>query len=583
MSEITLTGGTLLPSPNETPSLSGGGRTGSGSSGGNGNMQNQYQHSTSHSHSHSHSHGGHGNHGGQGGAIELMQQQQQQLNSPSLDDLVNSSKEEIARALSTLVRFGRYEALVPLLEQLEARRDMGELLQQLDEGGHSLYHWAAKRVDEIRFLQCLVDLAIKHRLAPQVLNVSSEDNVGMRPLHWACTEGSIPHAALLLRHGADLEAKDSSGCTPLLIAAQYGQVEVVAYLLKRGANIQAVDTSWDTAMHWAAYKGSIQVCGLLAYYQTLSFSTQDAYGQTPVHLAALRGHTSVVRYILQRLPKKDVLFLKDKNERTPLDLAIHKNRPNVEAILREAMAAAEDPRGHFFRKTLWSNLKDVCSVKTWKSWMGLTVGMDEMDEPTKTPYYFMIANFILHFGFMVGIFAPFFNLGQGLLWDMTGWLSLNFVLMILTWIAFYKTVTTSPGYLDESCPDIGKWRKLYEETLEAYADENSHGHLVRVSRVGIWFLVLCFCVCVCLPRDGWYCPFRSWLYSGLNVFLFWGLLLFLCCPIPHSNFVIPATLPGPSAPSIAASIESVSSSLTISAPSSTIRSASTITNTFTSS
>jgi palmitoyltransferase ZDHHC13/17 len=173
----------------------------------------------------------------------------------------------------------------------------------------------------------------------------------MTPLHWACTEASIPHVALLLTKGhADIEAKDSSGCTPLLIAAQYGQVEVVAFLLQKGAQLLAVDKSGDTALHWASYKGSIPVCGLLGYYDNaLTFAMVDQYGQTPLHLAALRGHTSVVRYILRQLGTtlnntksgksstfssssalSDVLFLKDKNGRTPLDLAIHKVKNDVE-------------------------------------------------------------------------------------------------------------------------------------------------------------------------------------------------------------------------------------------------------------
>mmetsp|Transcript_55064 Transcript_55064/g.133785 ORF Transcript_55064/g.133785 Transcript_55064/m.133785 type:complete len:634 (+) Transcript_55064:324-2225(+) len=412
--------------------------------------------------------GGGGGPGGGGGGYH-----------PSIDDLADASPDEIVKAVSTLMRFGRFEALQPLLDQLEKKKITASILQQLDDGGHSLFHWAAKRVDDIRFLQTLIDLAIKFRLTPAVLNIASEDNVGMRPLHWACTEGSIPHTALLLKHGGPemLEARDTSGCTPLLIAAQYGQVEVCAFLIKKGANIKAVDTSLDSALHWAAYKGSSHVCGFLAYYpDALSFATQDAYGQTPLHLGSLRGHTSVVRYILQRLSKKEkeqVLFQKDKNERTPLDLAVHKNRPNVEAVLREEMATVEDPRGHFFRKTLWSNLTEFCSPKSWKKWMGFTAGMDEMDELSKFPYYFILVNFVLHLFFMTFVFAPVGSAGQGLLWDKSGLLLFNFTFMILTWYFFWMTVKTKPGYVDDSLREIQKWRKLYEETLESYADESA--------------------------------------------------------------------------------------------------------------
>eukprot|EP00534_Pseudo-nitzschia_fraudulenta_P003077 CAMPEP_0201129008 /NCGR_PEP_ID=MMETSP0850-20130426/35509_1 /ASSEMBLY_ACC=CAM_ASM_000622 /TAXON_ID=183588 /ORGANISM="Pseudo-nitzschia fraudulenta, Strain WWA7" /LENGTH=451 /DNA_ID=CAMNT_0047398365 /DNA_START=80 /DNA_END=1432 /DNA_ORIENTATION=- len=451
MSEITLTGGTLVPSRSVSNQDHSSIPNGTGH-----NHGDQTGHSHSHPRSHSHSN-----------VIEmaLVSPHNRVNDMASLDELVKGTEEEIARALSTLMRFGRFESFPPILEKMEqTNRSIPDIvLKQFDQGGHTLFHWAAKRVEDIRFLQTLVDLSTKHGLKSDVFNVASKDNVGMRPIHWACTEGSIPHTALLLKNGADPEAKDNSGCTPLLIAAQYGQVEVVAYLLKKGANIQAVDSSRDTALHWAAYKGSMDVCGLLAYYKQLSFATQDAYGQTPLHLAALRGHTSVVRYILQQLDstqrsERDILFVTDKNQRTPLDLAIHKKRPNVEIVLKEAMAAVEDPRGHFFRKTLWSNMKELLSVENWKSWFGLAPrGMDEMDSPTKVPYYFVLCNFVLHFVLMVVVMAPFTNAGKGLLWDKSGLLLVDFVTTFLLWYFFAKTVKTSPGYMDDSMPGIGKW------------------------------------------------------------------------------------------------------------------------------
>jgi len=393
--------------------------------------------------------------------------------SPSLDDIVGASVDEVIKSLSSLLRFGRFEAVEPLLEKLKIQKGSDHLiaiLRAVDEGGHTLIHWASKRTDDTRFLRKLVDLALELR-AVDVLNTSSTDNVGMRPLHWACTEGSIPHVALLLKSGADLEAKDSSGCTPLLIAAQYGQVEVVAYLLQNGANIKGVDTARDSALHWAAYKGSIQVCGLLSHYQKLDWTTQDTYGQTPIHLAALRGHTTVVHYILEHLEKKDVLFQKDKNERTPLDLAIHKNRPTVEGVLREAMSELEDPRAYFLKKTVMSNIKDMFSVKTWKHWMGFTHGMDEK-KPSKFPYYFMLFHFLVHIYIFTTIFAPFANPGAGILWDLSGWIMWNFFATFGSWYCFYKTVNTKPGYLDSSSSIIPKWRRLYAQTLESFADEN---------------------------------------------------------------------------------------------------------------
>jgi len=514
MSEITLTGGTLIPS--STASNEGSTATGTG---------------VAHTHGH---HSGHSCHSKNG--IEMASLGSNN-NAASLEELAKASDEEISRALSTLMRFGRFESFPPILAKLEENnRSIPDIvLKQFDQGGHTLFHWAAKRVDDIRFLQTLVELATKYALAPDLFNVASKDNVGMRPIHWTCTEGSIPHAALLLKNGADPEARDNSGCTPLLIAAQYGQVEVVAYLLKKGANIQAVDSSRDTALHWAAYKGSIEVCGLLAYHKQLNFAAQDAYGQTPLHLSALRGHTSVVRYILQRLDpveksERGVLFVADKNQRSPLDLAIHKNRPNVEIVLREAMADVQDPRGYFFRKTLWSNIKGLFSPKSWKSWMGLTPrGMDEMDVASKFPFYIVVTNLTIHFALMVGVMAPFANAGNGLVWDKSGILMLNFITMFFTWYFFAKTVKTSPGYVDESMPNIGKWRQLYEDTLESLADETTYSGEQKIPQERPF--QLCHTCHVARPHRSKYCR-----VTRKNVLLFDHFCPFIDNTIGLNNY-----------------------------------------------
>ena len=471
MSEITLTGGTLVPSSSSSTSND---NPAHANSNANSNATNTNSTNT---------HISIGSAPNKNG-IEMTAISANNRSSSLPMDITTATGQEIARILFTLMRFQRFESVPPILEKMkENDRSVADVLKEYDEGGHTLFHWASKRIDDIRFLQTLVDLVKNLSLKTDVLNAASKDNVGMRPIHWACTEGSIPHAALLLNQGADIEAKDNSGCTPLLIAAQYGRVEVVAYLLKKGANLQAVDTSRDTALHWAAYKGSNEVCGLLAYYQQLSFAAQDTYGQSPLHLAALRGNTSVVRYILQKLGSqrgdREVLFVKDKNGRTPLDLAIHKQKRNVEYVLKEAMAAAEDPRGHFLRKTLGNSLKDLFSIDSWQNWFGMLPQTDEMDAPSRFPFYIVLANLALHFVLMVGVMAPFGNAGKGLLWDRSRWLMLDFVFMVTTWYTFSKTVRTSPGYLDESHPDIGKWRKLYEETLESLAENETNQQTKR--------------------------------------------------------------------------------------------------------
>ena len=64
---------------------------------------------------------------------------------------------------------------------------------------------------------------------------TSADKHGFTPLHHACGEGHVDCAALLIAHGASVDAPNSRDETSLHLAAAMGQVKVVRLLLEHGA------------------------------------------------------------------------------------------------------------------------------------------------------------------------------------------------------------------------------------------------------------------------------------------------------------------------------------------------------------
>ncbi|MDR2128952.1 MAG: ankyrin repeat domain-containing protein [Burkholderiaceae bacterium] len=62
---------------------------------------------------------------------------------------------------------------------------------------------------------------------------------GWTPLHYAATGGHAELIKLLLKAGADLDARSPNDSTPLMMAARYGSAESVRLLLKAGADPHA--------------------------------------------------------------------------------------------------------------------------------------------------------------------------------------------------------------------------------------------------------------------------------------------------------------------------------------------------------
>jgi len=511
-----------------------------------GDQQQQQQQHHNHSHGHQHHHSATCP---QNAAARQQRQSslvQVQLNVP---ELLNSSgggdevstRKKIVQALFTLVRMGPYEMYEELTTEWRKKKKKEEaggssnsasaaaaamaeidraVREARDDRGHSLLHWASKRVDDPRFVKDLsryVDAGVPTELD------------GMTPVHWACTESNaLPVLKVLLQSSSLsrsasskplLEVRDSTGCTPLLIAAQHGQVETAAWLVQMGADRDATDSSRDSAVHWAAYKGSLSVLGMLTHDTgrgggnsavvdaSRILEQPDAYGQTPLHLAALRGHVDVCRYILRQLlvspgaaapasseqRKRQVLYLldmPDKNLRTPYGLAVHKQQHRVAHLLDDVRARLTQNRKQQLRGAVVRNARSLVSISAWKEWMGFgsaAIGDDNGAGGTGSadsiltggtapqfPFYYVGAHIVANYAFYFSVYLPIFNTSSGLLWDSM--LSHILLLALLSFglYCFYQTYKTDPGKVELN--DVQVWRRLYERTLEEYANADTPGH-----------------------------------------------------------------------------------------------------------
>ena len=126
------------------------------------------------------------------------------------------------------------------------------------------------------------------------------------------------------------------------MAAQWGQADAAAYLIKVGADFRIFDRHDDSALHWAAYKGNVEIVGLL-HHLGLPLDDADGYGQTPLHLASLRGNLGVCEYLLVDAvtTTKTRLDPVDKNQKRPVDLATEKGHRHIVQFLNRQRPVCE--------------------------------------------------------------------------------------------------------------------------------------------------------------------------------------------------------------------------------------------------
>ncbi|XP_027653709.2 inversin isoform X7 [Falco cherrug] len=195
-------------------------------------------------------------------------------------------------------------------------------------------------------------------------NVTSYDNLFRTPLHWAALLGHAQIVHLLLeRNKFGTIPSDSQGATPLHYAAQSNFAETVEVFLKHPSVKDDSDLEGRTSFMWAAGKGSDDVIRtMLTLKLDIDINMTDKYAGTALHAAALSGHVSTVKLLLEYNAQVDAL---DVMKHTPLFRACEMGHKEVIQTLIRGGARVDlvDQDGH--SPLHWAALggnADVCQI-----------------------------------------------------------------------------------------------------------------------------------------------------------------------------------------------------------------------------
>ena len=164
------------------------------------------------------------------------------------------------------------------------------------------------------------------------------------PLHLAALRGNAEVVALLLTAGAEVKAKTSDGFTPLHAALRGGNAEVVAMLLNAGAEVDARDAFGETLLLEGVKTCSVEVVTVLVKARAAVNAT-STWGETPLHRAAVRGSTDLVTLLLKAGAEVDAKS--DPLGSTPLHEAAQRGHADVVTLLAKfgAEVDAKDRSG----------------------------------------------------------------------------------------------------------------------------------------------------------------------------------------------------------------------------------------------
>jgi len=180
---------------------------------------------------------------------------------------------------------------------------------------------AAVNDDDYEGIESLL-LSVSPEKKSEVLEYLNADSV--TPLWSSCKQGFVESAAVLLRHGANINFQSKFGETPAYIASHLGRKSVLELLLKHGADFLTIrDRRGELPIHVACYHNRPQCVRMLLDAGT-PVNVQDKDGRTACYVCSYHDHWEILEMLIRE--GCDVNIARN-NGRTPLYCAAAEGNP----------------------------------------------------------------------------------------------------------------------------------------------------------------------------------------------------------------------------------------------------------------
>uniref|UniRef100_A0A8C7DCI0 Transient receptor potential cation channel, subfamily A, member 1b n=1 Tax=Oncorhynchus kisutch TaxID=8019 RepID=A0A8C7DCI0_ONCKI len=242
------------------------------------------------------------------------------------------------------------------------------------------------------FTYVCVSCPLQHSSMMDLL--STEDNEGCTPLHYACRLGIHESVKNILVLQVSLDRKSKDKKSALHFAAQYGRINTCQRLLETITDSRLLNEGDErglTPLHLASGGGHAKVVELLLRKGALFHS--DYKGWTCLHHAAAEGYTQTMKIVLGTNIK--LLDKLDEDGSTALHVAAREGQVAAVRLLLQRGAEISLNKSHasFFHEALQHRRKDVVNAIIDSDRFDQSCGLRVAKLPKSLRFWFLVGTF----------------------------------------------------------------------------------------------------------------------------------------------------------------------------------------------